>query len=86
MVDKLKSAESIKLAILQHEMAELQKDMDKINELGHLFNELTRDFTNPIEFLLKFRQIYEQIEILIAKPFKSTLFSLTSSQRRCLSL
>lgn len=41
LLERLKSAQGIKIAILQHEMAELQKDSDMINDLGAMFNEYT---------------------------------------------
>lgn len=34
ILERLKSAEGIKVAVLQHEMSELQKDLDRINDIG----------------------------------------------------
>jgi len=70
ILERLKSAEGIKLAILQHEMAELQKDCDMINDLGSMFNEFTRKEADQMNFLLRSRNLYENIEYLVAKPFK----------------
>ena len=39
ILERLKSAEGNKLAVLQHEMAEIQKDLDMINDLGNTYNE-----------------------------------------------
>lgn len=51
-------------------MAELQKDCDMINDLGSMFNEFTRKEADQMNFLLRSRNLYENIEYLVAKPFK----------------
>lgn len=51
-------------------MSELQKDLDRINDVGHNFNEFTKDPNEPIGFLLRSRNLYENIENMVAKPFK----------------
>lgn len=39
MLEKLNRAEGMKTTLLQHEIAELQKDLEKINEIGEDFME-----------------------------------------------
>jgi len=51
-------------------MSELQKDLDRINDIGHSFNEFSQDAEKPLGFLLRARNLYENIEFLVAKPFK----------------
>ncbi|KAL4468003.1 hypothetical protein ABPG72_015873 [Tetrahymena utriculariae] len=70
IIERLKSAEGQKLAILQHEMGELQKDLDRINDLGHTFRQFVNKPEDPIDFLIRARSLYENIEFLVAKPFK----------------
>ena len=52
-------------------MSELQKDLDNINDIGITFNNLTEGKADPVNFLLKSRNLYEMIEVETAKPFKS---------------
>ena len=70
IIARLKSAEGMKLAILQHEMAELQKDIDRINDIISQFNLLTVSKVEVVNFLLRARILNENIEYISAKPFK----------------
>ncbi len=70
IIARLKSAEGMKLAILQHEMAELQKDIDRINDIISQFNILTVNKVEVVNFLLRARILNENIEYISAKPFK----------------
>ena len=54
-------------------MSELQKDLDRINDIGHSFNEFSQDAEKPLGFLLRARNLYENIEFLVAKPFKQNI-------------
>lgn len=74
MLERLRYADGVKVAVLQHEIHELQKDLEKINELGESFMRLTSRTSDPIHFLLKSRAIYEGIEVLISKVFKGIIF------------
>ncbi|CAD8111607.1 unnamed protein product [Paramecium sonneborni] len=69
VLERLKQSEGQKLAILSHEISELQRDLDKINEVGSSFYDL-KEIPDPCPFLLKSRNIYDQIEYMVAKPFK----------------
>lgn len=46
MLERLKNSSGSKFAILHHEMADLQRDLEAINALGNEFFELTN--LNPI--------------------------------------
>ena len=70
IIERLKSCEGMKLAILQHEMAELQKDIDRINDINAQFSGLTKNATDVVDFLLRARVLSENIEYISAKPFK----------------
>lgn len=41
-----------------------------INDLGNSFLELTSAAADPINFLIRSRNLYENLEYLVAKPFK----------------
>ena len=70
ILERLKSAESLKTTVLQHEIAELQKDLEKINDLTCNYVEYTSNQADPVNFLLRSRSLYENLEYLLAKPFK----------------
>jgi len=72
MLERLKSAEGVKYAVLQHDMAEIQKDIERIDSIfdsldEYLQGDLRGDY---IGFLIKFRELHEYIEYSITKPFK----------------
>lgn len=74
IIERLRSAEGVKLAILNHETTELQKDIDRIAEIIQNFNDLAGGAAgDPAQFLAKFQVLNENIEYMIAKPFKGTL-------------
>jgi len=73
MLERLRSSEGIKLAVLQHEIAHLQRDVDKINDIVNVVNELTGEKGDPIDFLLRCRHLTDTIEYTVAKPFKTTI-------------
>ena len=75
MLEKLKSAEGVKQAILQHDMAEIQKDIERIDSIfdaidEYLQGDLRGDY---VGFLIKFREMHEYIEYAITKPFKAKI-------------
>ena len=74
MLEKLNRAEGMKTTLLQHEIAEVQKDLEKISEIGEDFMELTGEKADLINFLLQSRRMYENIEFLLTKPLKSKEF------------
>jgi hypothetical protein len=48
-------------------MQELQKDIDAINDIGGKFNELTKNPTDPVDFLLQTKSLYNSISQLKSK-------------------
>ncbi len=69
IAERLKSSEANKITRLQHEMQELQKDIDAINDIGGKFNELTKNPTDPVDFLLQTKSLYNSISQLKSKQF-----------------
>ena len=51
-------------------MAELQKDIDRINDINSQFGGLTKSELEVVDFLLRSRVLSENIEYISAKPFK----------------
>ena len=73
ILERLRSAEGVKLAVLQHEIASIQRDVDKINDIVNVVNELTGEKGDPIDFLLRSRNLTDSIEFTVAKPFKTSI-------------
>jgi hypothetical protein len=74
MIENLRGEEGKKLAILQYESSTLQKETNKIHDIINLVNELGySDAPDMIAFLLRFKQINENIELSLSKPFKKTI-------------
>lgn len=73
MLESLRSAEGVKLAVLQNEIANLQRDIDKINDIVNTVNELADEKADPIDFLLRCRHLTDTTEFTVAKPFKTTI-------------
>ena len=51
-------------------MAELQKDIDRINDINSQFGDLTKGEDSVVDFLLRSRVLSENVEYISAKPFK----------------
>ena len=73
VLEKLKSAEGKKLAILQHDMAELQRDLDKINDIVNTVKDLTGAYADTLGFLMRARTLHDNVEFCIARPFKMNI-------------
>eukprot|EP01017_Pseudomicrothorax_dubius_P044409 TRINITY_DN7500_c0_g1_i14.p1 TRINITY_DN7500_c0_g1~~TRINITY_DN7500_c0_g1_i14.p1 ORF type:complete len:453 (+),score=81.14 TRINITY_DN7500_c0_g1_i14:44-1402(+) len=74
IIERLRYAEGVKLAILNHEIGELQKDIERISEIINNFNELASgQVVDPANFMARFQIINENLEYMIAKPFKVTI-------------
>jgi hypothetical protein len=73
MTERLKSSEGVKMSYLQHEMAELQKDIDAINELIQEFTRLTTDGVPALDFMVKMPVFKQNIDYLLNKPFKNEI-------------
>lgn len=70
ILERLKSHEGKKLSVLQHMMAEVQKDVDNVNLLTKEFTELTNQGQSDLNFMIKSPSIAQNIEFLLNKPFK----------------
>jgi len=71
-LERLNSSEGTKYAILHHEMAEIQKDIKRIDSIldlldTYLQGDLREDY---LGFLMKFKDVHEHIEHVITKQFK----------------
>ena len=69
-LENLKGGEGEKVAVLEKEISDLQKDLDSLNDLGNHFMEISSKLADPINFILNSRNIYEKLQYLISKPFK----------------
>ena len=86
IMERLRSAEGVKLAVLQHDIAEVQKDITRIDEILMTMEEIVsgdQPEVNPnqsinlhalgpdqLQFLHKYRQLNENIEYGVTKHFK----------------
>jgi palmitoyltransferase len=75
IIENLRSEEGKKMAILQHESSALQKEIDKINDIVETVKEIALN-ENPdmIAFLLRFKALFENIEVALSKPIRSKIF------------
>lgn len=80
-MERLRSAEGVKLAVLQHDIAEVQKDITRIDEIlmsmeevakgGQLTLQQTQQLMpDMLGFLHKYRQLNDNIEYAVTKQFK----------------
>jgi hypothetical protein len=74
IIERLKSAEGVKTAVLSHDLSEVQQDITRIDEILMFMEEITRagpeGLPDQIAFLHHFRQLNENIEYAITKQFK----------------
>lgn len=68
--ERLKNQEGAKLAIIQNEMASLQRDVERIDNLVKHYQEIRQ---TPIQFLIRYRNFREEAETMISKPFKKDI-------------
>ena len=73
VLDKLRMTEGGKTAILLHNLSGLQKEVDKIDDVGALVFDLTKDQNDPTDFLIKTRHISDEIENIISKPINKDI-------------
>lgn len=77
MLERLNSAEGTKIALLDHDSSELERDIERIDGIYNQFNSLTNDLLNKKveygEFLGRYGDLNELIEFSNAKPFKTTI-------------
>ena len=78
VMERLRSAEGVKMAVLQHDVAEVQKDITRIDEILMTMEDIAagghpagaQQGPDVISFLHKYRQINENIEYAVTKQFK----------------
>ena len=72
MIDNLNSFEGKKIAIINYESSNLQKNLNDISEIINYLNQMIlSDKPDMIDFLLKYKQINEKVENILAKPIKT---------------
>ena len=73
MLERLNSAEGMKYAVLQHDMAEVQKDIERIDTIFDSLDEYLQGESRGdyVGFLIKFRELHEYIEYAVTKQFKT---------------
>jgi len=75
ILERLKSLEGMKLAVVQHDLANLQKDIERIDNVLNTIDEyaqgeLKQDYPG---FLARYKELNEYIEYALAKPFKQNI-------------
>jgi hypothetical protein len=75
IMERLRSAEGVKCAVLQHDIAEIQKEISRIDEILMFMEEIegtseTQKEPDAIGFLHGYRQLEENIEYAVTKQFK----------------
>ena len=83
IMERLRSAEGVKMAVLQHDIAEVQKDITRIDEILMTMEDIAAGGApnqpafmtqgacpDIVGFLHKYRQINENIEYAVTKQFK----------------
>jgi hypothetical protein len=74
ILDNLNSIEGKKLAVINYDSVVLQKDINMMQEIMSYLNEMNNNENNDlISFLLKYKQINEMVEYILAKPIKTKI-------------
>ena len=72
MIDNLNSFQGKKIAIINYESSNLQKSLKEISEIINYLNQIiVSEKPDMIDFLLKYKQINEKVENILAKPIKT---------------
>ena len=67
MIEGLNNEKGKRIAILNYESANIQKELVKLNEIFNFLKE-AKDTNDIPDFLLRYKQMNEDIEFLISKP------------------
>lgn len=71
IMERLKSAEGVKTAVLSHDLSEVQQDITRIDEILMFMEEITsagpEGVPDQIAFLHHYKQLNENIEYSITK-------------------
>jgi palmitoyltransferase len=74
IMERLKSAEGVKTAVLSHDLSEVQQDITRIDEILMFMEEITSagpdGVPDQVAFLHHYKQLNENIEYSITKQFK----------------
>ena len=70
VVGRLQTAEGKKQAVIQNEMAQLQAEIERVDSLVENYDKYR---LNPLQMLLRYRSNKEEVEGMIAKPFKKEI-------------
>ncbi|EGR27031.1 hypothetical protein IMG5_202690 [Ichthyophthirius multifiliis] len=73
ILERLNNAEGTKLSLLLYDIEQLQRFLNKINELGQSFYDLTKEPVNYIPFLRQARKIWEDCNQYIQKPIQTQI-------------
>ena len=80
-IDRSRDAEGQKTAILQHEMASIQREIQKIDQVCNEYDKIS---SQPTELMLRSRTLKEIVEGIMTRPFKTTIGTLYKfNPRRC---
>jgi len=69
-IDRSRDAEGQKTAILQHEMASIQREIQKIDQVCNEYDKIS---SQPTELMLRSRTLKEIVEGIMTRPFKTTI-------------
>jgi hypothetical protein len=67
MIEGLNNEKGKRIAILNYESANIQKELVKLNEIFNFLKE-AKDTNDIPDFLLRYKQMNEDIEFLVSKP------------------
>jgi hypothetical protein len=74
VIERLRSASGVKSAVLQHDISEIQKDITRIDEILKTIDDVQdpgcEGGYDMLGFLLKFKNVHENIDYCITKQFK----------------
>jgi len=75
MLERLKSSEGSKSAILQHDLYTLQKDMERIDLILNILDEYNQGESRSdyIGFLSRFKELNDYMEYVMNKPLKQEI-------------
>lgn len=73
IISRLESAEGQKIALLQHDISVIQRDIARINELAEQFYSLTEKDKDKLDFMLRAKVLTENAEHLFYKAFKTEI-------------
>jgi hypothetical protein len=73
ILQRLKAVEGHKLALLQHEMSNLQLNSELINEILTSFIADTKKDVNPLRFMVKLGIMKANIDQIMTKPFRKDI-------------